>query len=100
MCRIFILTRRPTAHSAALWITDPKNEIPGKKKNMPFTRRRYLVAAALGETGVLTSDSSLVRASEAYVRDGIALQSANGYNPERGGWDSSYHAKGMAYACR
>jgi hypothetical protein len=91
---------KPKLHSAALWITDPKNEIPGKKKNLPFTHCRYLVAAALGETGVLTSDSSLVRASEAYVRDGIALQSVTGYNPERGGWDSSYHAKGMAFACR
>jgi hypothetical protein len=95
-----IADMKPKVHSAALWMTDPKNEIPGKKKNMPFTHRRYLVAAALGETGVLTSDSSLVRASEAFVRDGIALQSATGYNPERGGWDSSYHSKGMAFACR
>src|ERR1700722_6748221 len=95
-----IADAKPKLHSAALWITDPRNETRGKKKNMPYTHRRYLVAAALGEVGVLTEDPSLVRASEAYARDGIALQSAAGYNPELGGWDSSYHAKGMAFAFR
>jgi hypothetical protein len=95
-----IADMKPKLHSAALWMTDSQNETRGKKKNLPFTHRRYLVAAALGETGVLTGDPSLVQSSEAYVRDGIALQAATGFNPERGGWDSSYHAKGMAFACR
>ena len=95
-----IADMKPKLHSAALWITDPRNEERGKKGNRPYTHRRYLVAAALGEVGVLTGDPSLVQASEAYARDGIALQSPAGYNPERGGWDSSYHAKGMAFACR
>ena len=90
----------PKLLSAARWMTMRRNETHGKKNNRPYTHRRYLVAAALGETGILTGDASLVDRSESYVREGVALQSAAGYNPELGSWDSSYHAKGLVFACR
>jgi len=90
----------PKLLSAARWMTIRRNETHGRKNNKPYTHRRYLVAAALGETGVLAGDTSLVARSESYVREGIALQSAPGYNPELGSWDSSYHAKGLVFACR
>jgi hypothetical protein len=85
---------------AARWMTNLRNESDGGKNNRPYTHRRYLVAAALGETGILAGDASLVARSESYVREGIALQSDSGYNPELGSWDSSYHAKGLVFACR
>lgn len=91
---------KPKLLSAARWMTNPQNETLGKKKNVPFTHRRYLVAGALGETGILTGDSALIARSEDYAREGILLQSADGYNPERGGWDSSYNAIGVVFACR
>jgi hypothetical protein len=95
-----IADMEPKLLSAARWMTIRQNEIHGGKNNRRYTHRRYLVAAALGETGILTGDALLVDRSEAYVREGIALQSASGYNPELGGWDSSYHAKGLVFACR
>jgi len=90
----------PKLLSAARWMTIRRNEVRGGKSNRRYTHRRYLVAAALGETGILADDASLVARSESYVREGIALQSASGFNPELGSWDSSYHAKGLVFACR
>jgi hypothetical protein len=59
-----------------------------------------LNAAALGETGVLCNVPDLIRASAAYVATGESEQWANGVNPEKGGWDSSYQALGLKYAAR
>jgi hypothetical protein len=95
-----IADMKPKLLLAAHWMTIPGNESRGKKANRRYTHRRYLVAAALGETGVLMGEALLIERSESYVRDGIALQSAAGYNPELGGWDSSYNAKGIVFACR
>src|SRR5437762_2091750 len=56
---------RLRAHTleAARWMTRPEVERAGKKHNAPYTHRRYLVAAALGETGVLCRDDALLRRS-------------------------------------
>lgn len=91
---------KPKLEAAARWMTRPENETPGRQHNAPYTHRRYLVAAALGESGKLLHDARLVARSADYVRDGLALQSPAGFNPERGGWDSSYHAVGMLFAER
>lgn len=66
----------------------------------PYTHRRYLNAAALGETGVLCNVPDLIRASAAYITMGESQQWSNGVNPEKGGWDSSYQALGLKYAAR
>jgi hypothetical protein len=90
----------PKLLAAARWMTKPEIEKVGREHNQPYTHRRYLVAAALGEAGTLLGDRALVERSGDYVREGIALQDAAGFNPERGGWDSSYHAVGIVFAER
>jgi len=87
-------------HKAALWMVSPEIEGPGKRHNLPYTHRRYLVGCALGETGVLCEDANLVTHSRDYILDGISLQDPAGFNPERGGYDSSYHAFGTLLAER
>lgn len=74
--------------------------VAGKRRNAPYTHRRYAVAAALGETGVLTHDDALLQTSREFVEDGISLQDPTGYNPEKGGYDSSYQVAGVYYAER
>jgi hypothetical protein len=86
--------------AAARWMTNPENEVRGRKNNAPYTHRRYLVAAALGQAGVLLHDKQLVERSAEYIREGVGLQDAAGFNPERGGYDSSYNAVGIFYAER
>ncbi len=91
---------KPGIRAAARWMMREKNEITGKKANTPYTHRRYLVAAALGEAGVLCKDEPMIAASKRYVREGIGLQASEGYNPEKGGHDVSYNAVGLLYALR
>lgn len=85
-------------HKAATWMIQPHVWRPGVSLNRPFTHRRYLVAAALGLTGKLTHDATLVAASRAMIRDGLSLQTPQGYNPEKGGYDNSYQMVGITYA--
>ncbi|MBV8214979.1 MAG: hypothetical protein JOZ08_17365, partial [Verrucomicrobia bacterium] len=91
---------KPRILKAARWMIQPAVEEEGKRSNAPYAHRRFLVAAALGEAGVLGDDQTLIEKSKDYIRDGIAMQDPSGYNPERGGYDSSYHAVGLFYAER
>ena len=88
---------KPQLLKAARWMTVPSVEEAGKKINQQYTHRRYAVAAALGLTGVLCGDKDLISKSTEYVKDGISLQDASGFNPEKKGYDSSYHAVGVVY---
>jgi hypothetical protein len=91
---------KPKILKAALWMIQPEVETEGKQKNQPYTHRRYLVAAALGETAILTNNQDLLAKSWEYILEGIRLQDATGFNPEKGGYDCSYHAVGLVYAER
>jgi hypothetical protein len=91
---------KPRILQAALWMTQPAVEGRGRERNAPYAHRRYLVAAALGETGILSENETLVEKSKSYIREGIKLQDPSGYNPEKGGFDTSYHAVGLYYAER
>jgi len=91
---------KPKILKAARWMIQPAVEEEGKRSNAPYAHRRFLVAAALGEAGVLCDDSTLIEKSKGYIQDGVAMQDPTGYNPERGGYDSSYHAVGLFYAER
>jgi hypothetical protein len=91
---------KPRLLKAAHWMTEPAKEEMGRRGNAPYTHRRYLVAAALGEVGVLCDDSALLDKSKEYVREGIGLQESSGINPEKNGYDTSYQAVGLFYAER
>jgi hypothetical protein len=91
---------KPRVRAAALWMVQPAVEDSGRKHNIPYTHRRYLVAAALGETGVLCADQQLIEKSRQYIEEGINLQDPSGFNPEKGGYDCNYQAVGMVFAER
>lgn len=91
---------KPRLLRAARWMVQPQVLADGQRGNAPYTHRRYLVAAALGLTGKLCNDPALVAQSASFVADGLALQDPAGFNPERGGFDSSYDMVGIVYAER
>lgn len=91
---------KPRILKAALWMITPSVEGPGRKNNAPYTHRRFLVGAALGMTGVLCDNQQLVEHAKEYIRDGCTLQDPSGFNPEKGGYDCSYHAVGLVFAER
>ena len=95
-----IAALEPSLLRGACWMARPDIDGQAQPSNVAFTHRRYLVAGALGQTGVLCGDAGLVRKARAYIRQGLALQDPSGFNPEKGGYDSSYNAVGLWYASR
>jgi hypothetical protein len=91
---------RPRILKAALWMAQPEVESRGRTHNGPYTHRSYLVAAAFGEAGVLCGNRFLIDKSMDYIRAGISRQNPSGFNPEKGGYDCSYHAVGLVFAER
>lgn len=96
--RAWINGIEPRLGLSVRWMTDPRNAAPGQAHDAPYTHRFYLDADAIGETGVLLGDDAMIRASRDYVRRGLARQDLAGFNPEKGGSDTSYHAVGLLFA--
>ncbi|CAF1387257.1 unnamed protein product [Didymodactylos carnosus] len=93
----------PKLIRAASWLLVPSVLTIGIKNDMPYTHRRYILAAALAETALLTNDSSLQQQfysqAATFAQNGLSLQDPSGFNPEKGGYDSSYNAYGLYQAC-
>ena len=87
-----------SVHAAARWMARPDVWHAGLASDSPYTHRRFLVAAALGLTAKLTGDGSLARDAHAALLSGLGRQRRDGVFPELGGHDSSYQARGIAYA--
>jgi hypothetical protein len=87
----------PALHAAALWLLRPEVV---RKYDAPYTHRRYILAAALGQTAAAVADTALAQAAATYARDGLKLQRADGVNPEKGGYDVNYQMVGVLMAAR
>ncbi len=85
---------------AALWMTKPVVLAAGEKRNLPYTHRHYILAAALGLTAELTFNRRLADAAVASAAKGLARQTAEGINPEKDGFDVNYQSAGMLFAAR
>jgi hypothetical protein len=77
----------PHVGAAAEWLRQPAILEPGKRHDQPYTHRKWMLAAALGEAAQLTGNERL--AGAAFAAEGIALQHDDGENPEKGGFDVS-----------
>lgn len=84
--------------AAARWMARPVVWTAGLASDAPYAHRRFLVAAAVGLTGVLTGDRTLRARAHQALAEGIADQRRDGVEPELGGSDSSYQARGLVYA--
>jgi len=69
----------PHVQLGALWLMSPTAYVAGQKYNARYTHRRYLVAAALMEAGVVTHNSSIATASLPYLNDGLSRQVPSGW---------------------
>jgi hypothetical protein len=90
----------PKLHAAAAWMARADVWRAGMAIDAPFTHRRYLVADAVGLTGLLTHDKELMRRADQALALSLAAQRRDGVNPELGGFDSSYQAVGLMFAQR
>jgi hypothetical protein len=85
---------------AARWLTSPDVEGRGALTNKPYTHRRYILAAALGQAGRVTADERLQRRAAQWAQDGLRQQQSDGTNPEKGGYDAGYQMVGVLMALR
>ncbi len=85
---------------SAHWLASAKQTEISYQRQRQYNHRRFLLAAALGETGMLVNDVALLNMSETYLRDGMSLQRADGVFPEKGGHDTGYHAVSLIFAQR
>ncbi|MFN8420160.1 MAG: sulfotransferase [Anaerolineae bacterium] len=85
-------------HASARWLTRPEVAEAGRQANMPFTHRRWLMAAALGQAARLTKDAELAQHAASYAHDGLRLQTSEGVNPELSGYDVRYQYIGVFFA--
>jgi hypothetical protein len=90
----------PKLHAAATWMARADVWNAGLAGDAPFTHRRYLVADAVGLSGLLTHDKGLMDRADQALALGLSAQRRDGVNPELDGFDSSYQAVGLMYAQR
>ena len=90
----------PKLHAAARWMIRADVAAQGQQANRPFTHRYWVMAAALGQAAAVTDDRTVGQAAEEYARNGIALQTPEGINPEFEGYDVRYQVIGALFAAR
>ncbi len=98
--KVIISSHLDKLHNAALWLLKPAVQAKGKESDAPYTHRRWLLAAALGESAELTGDKRLAIAAQQYAQEGLKLQEPGGINPERKSFETSYQGLGVVYAER
>ncbi|MFI5350488.1 MAG: hypothetical protein ACHQ2Z_13150 [Elusimicrobiota bacterium] len=98
--KAWVESAKPKLRAGALWMISPAQEKKGLTGDSPYTHRYYLNADAVGFVGLLDDDADLIRKSKDYVRMGLSKQAPQGFNPEKGGSDTSYHAVGLVFALR
>jgi hypothetical protein len=92
--------RREALARAARWEMRWDIETHGARGNAPFTHRRYILAAGFGQAAKATGERGFAERATSWAREGLALQQADGTNPERGGFDAGYQMVGVAMALR
>jgi len=86
--------------AGARWLGRPANLLPGHRALLPYTHRRYILAAALGQAGAVSGERLLSDGAARWAKEGVSLQRPDGVNPERGGFDVSYQMAGVLMAQR
>jgi hypothetical protein len=88
----------PGLRRGAQWLASEPQLAAGLATDAPYTHRRFLVAAALGLSGLVTGGRRLERTAQRVLELGLDAQLPSGEDPELGGGDDSYQARGLVYA--
>jgi hypothetical protein len=92
---------KPKIAAMGRWLNRPEIAEKSRAKALdPFTHRFYLLAAGYAEAAAVTGEPEFRIWAHNYAVDGLSRQQPDGTNPERGGFDASYQAVGVMFACR
>jgi hypothetical protein len=92
--------RRRALARAAGWLMSPAAEDKGVPNNRPYTHRRYILAAAFGQSAAVTGETAFAAKAQDWAGQGLGLQRDDGTNPERDGYDAGYQMVGVLMALR
>jgi len=92
--------RKAGLNRAARWLMSPAAEARGVPNNRPYTHRRYILAAAFGQSAAVTGDAAFAAKARDWAGQGLGLQRDDGTNPERDGYDAGYQMVGVLMALR
>ncbi len=92
--------RKTRLARAARWLMSPAAEARGVPNNRPYTHRRYILAAAFGQSAAVTGDDTFAARARDWAGQGLGLQRDDGTNPERDGYDAGYQMVGVLMALR
>ena len=84
----------------AHWLMRPDIEARGARGNLPYTHRRYILAAAFGQSAQVTGVAAFRNKAVGWAQQGLALQRPDGTNPEKGGYDAGYQMVGVLMSLR
>ena len=93
-------TRLDGLARGAHWLMRPDIEARGARGNLPYTHRRYILAAAFGQSAQVTGVAAFRSKAVDWAQQGLALRRPDGTNPEKGGYDSGYQMVGVLMALR
>ena len=93
-------TRLDGLARGAHWLMRSDIEARGARGNLPYTHRRYILAAAFGQSARVTGVAAFRSKAVEWAQQGLALQRPDGTNPEKGGYDSGYQMVGVLMALR
>ena len=93
-------TRLEGLTRGAHWLMRVDIEGRGTQGNLPYTHRRYILAAAFGQAAHVTRIATFGTKAVEWARQGLALQRPDGTNPEKGGYDSGYQMVGVLMSLR
>lgn len=85
---------------AARWLMSGAVEDMGIPTNRPYTHRRYILAAAFGQSAAVTGERRFAHRAEQWAAEGLGLQQGDGTNPEKDGYDVGYQMVGVLMAVR
>jgi len=85
---------------SANWLMSSNGTKKGISNNLPYTHRRYILAAAFGQSAAVTQNVEFKSTAEQWAENGLALQREDGTNPEKGGYDVGYQMVGVLMALR
>ncbi len=91
-------TYLPKYTQAMIWMKDPALVAKNQSNESRYTHRKWVMAATMGYAAELTGEKEFAAEALRYAKEGSALQSTEGWNPEKGGFDINYNSVGLCYA--
>jgi hypothetical protein len=81
-------------------MSNPRDALLGTLRNLKFCHRFWLIAAMYASAAKVLDRPALARRGVVFALDGARLQTSDGVNLERDGFDAGYQMAGVVFGAR